>query len=338
MIRSSNKEFATKRAAIVRAACKKFPDTAARTLARKLVNEHPRIFDDVEQARKLVRYQFGVFGDKCRERANDKSLFREKRKPGQLPPLPKSLAKPKQSHVLDTKRLLVLSDIHVPYQDNDAVEAALEFGEKFAPDTILLNGDIIDFEAISRFARDPRGPTLKEELASLKDMLTHIRQRFPKAAIKYRMGNHEERWEHLLWRRAPEILDVAEFTWQAVGGIGDNKVDVIRGRGKVMAGKLKIYHGHEKGKQLSAPVNQARGMFLKYLSSALEGHGHRTSEHNEPTDDGDVICCRSTGCLCGLWPEWAIINKWDQSFATVDVAKDGTYECQLHRIKNGRVY
>jgi hypothetical protein len=48
-----------------------------------------------------------------------------------------------------------------------------------------------------------------------------------------------------------------------------------------MCGELPVLHGHEKGKGISSPVNQARGAFLRLLHTVLEGHGHRTSGHAE---------------------------------------------------------
>ena len=39
---------------------------------------------------------------------------------------------------------LVLSDIHLPYQDNEAVRLALKYGKEQGVNHIILNGDIID--------------------------------------------------------------------------------------------------------------------------------------------------------------------------------------------------
>lgn len=317
--------------------CNKYPEASNRTLARRLHEERPGLFPTVEGARNAVRWYHGNSGKQSQRHAAKRGTLRPNRKPGELPPLPASLAQPLNPYVLDTRKLLVLSDLHCPFHDNEALEAALNYGDKFKPDTILINGDGMDFESISRFQRDPRGPTLKQELQVFGGVLSHIRRRFPRAKLKYRLGNHEERWEHTLWLR-PDLLDITEFAWEKWASIAENRVEVIRGRRPVMAGKLPIWHGHEKGKQLSAPVNQARGMFLKYLCSALEGQGHRQSEHTERTADDKHISCWSTGCLCGLWPEYAKVNKWSSGFATVQVAKDESYTVELKRIIDGKVF
>lgn len=326
------------RKAILAAACLKFPKASHSTLARKLTESHPALFPNHNTAVTAIRWHRGARGKISAKNAAQHGTAQPLRPSGKLPALPASLAKPRVPYELQAKRVLCLSDIHIPFHDNAALEAAFAHGEKFKPDCILLNGDILDFQAISRFIRDPRGPTVREELDTLKELLAHIRMRFKRSRIVYRMGNHDERWETFLFTRAPELLDVAEFTWEQVAGIAESRVEMVRGRREVMAGRLAIWHGHEKGKQLSAPVNQARGMFLRYLACALEGHGHRTSSHNETTVEGRLISCWSTGCLCGLWPDYAVVNKWDQGFATIEVAEDGSYGVDLKRIINGSIY
>ena len=48
------------------------------------------------------------------------------------------------------KRLGILSDIHIPYQSNNALAIAFETFLIDKVDSILLNGDIIDFYQLSR--------------------------------------------------------------------------------------------------------------------------------------------------------------------------------------------
>jgi predicted phosphodiesterase len=233
---------------------------------------------------------------------------------------------------------LVLSDLHYPYHDPIAIECALSFGETYKPDAILVNGDLIDFERISRFDYDSHGPSTDTSIAMVRTFWHHVRARFPRAKRYWKFGNHDERMETYLMREAPEATNETRIKWRDEAGVTEHGVTVITEKRPVMLGKLRVLHGHEKGKGVFNPVNQARGAFLRLVSSVLEGHGHRTSEHTERTADGDIISCRSTGCLCGLWPDYAKINKWDQSFATVDVAKDGNYTCRVHRIIDGKIY
>lgn len=323
---------------IVADLCKQFPKAQARTLARKLALEHPKLFSTVEIARSAVRFYFGVYGVRSRRAAERRGCDRPKRQPGELPPLPESFARSWEPFDIRARRVLVLSDLHYPFHDSAAIESALGYGEQFKPDAILVNGDLIDFERISRFDYDPHGPSTKDSIGMVRTFWHHLRKRFPRAKRFWKFGNHDERMELYLMREAPEATNETRVRWRDEAGVTEHGVTVIADKRPVMLGKLRVLHGHEKGKQLSTPVNQARGAFLKLLSSVLEGHGHRTSEHTERTADGEVISCRSTGCLCGLWPDYARVNKWDHGFATVCVEKSGNYVVDLKRIIVGKVY
>src|SRR5688500_15783701 len=102
---------------------KKYPDAPARTLAKRLHDENPALFPTIERARGAVRYELGQSGRKNRRNPAGK-FRREGRKPGELPPLPKSEAKEWEPFVLDARRVLVVSDLHIPYHDPVAIEAA----------------------------------------------------------------------------------------------------------------------------------------------------------------------------------------------------------------------
>jgi hypothetical protein len=242
--------------------------------------------------------------------------------------------------VLDATRVLALSDLHLRFHDRLAIECALRYGEKFAPDAILLNGDVFDFYAISRFDKDPTKPKVSDELSAGREFFAHLRQRFPGVRVVFKKGNHDERWDAYLQRCAPLLFDIPAVrnAWYELAGINEHGIEVVGDQRPVMLGKLRVLHGHEKGRGISSPVNQARGAFLRLLSSVLEGHGHRQSEHTETTADGHAISCWSTGCLCDLHPEYARINRWSQGFATVEIESSGEYRVELKRIIEGKVY
>ena len=337
---SWTREQQNERRAIVAKECERYPSQSNKLLARKLHDKHPMLFTSLEIARSAVRYHRGNNGDRDRQFAIDAGTARPNRRAGELPPLPASDARPWEPFILNASRVPILSDIHIPYQDNQALELALDYCERFNPDALLINGDLLDFYQISRFDRNPTKPKIKEEIVRGNQFFGHVRARFgPKLPIIWKFGNHDERMDLYLARCAPELFDIDEvrFAWFGPVGIHEHNITVVMDQRPVMLGKLPALHGHEKGKQLSTPVNQARGAFLKLLASVVEGHGHRTSEHNERTFDGRIICCRSTGCLCGLWPEYARVNKWDHGFATVEVDAEGNYELELKRIIDGKV-
>jgi hypothetical protein len=51
-----------------------------------------------------------------------------------------------------------------------------------------------------------------------------------------------------------------------------------------------------------------------------------------------MITCWSIGCLCGLHPEYAPLNKWVHGFAIVHgESEDGYFEVENKRIVEGRI-
>jgi len=95
-------------------------------------------------------------------------------------------------------------------------------------------------------------------------------------------------------------------------------------------------HEHKYG--MIAPVNPARGLFMRTKQSALMGHVHRVSEHTEKAHDGKLIGCWSTGCLCELQPDYSPYNNFGHGFAHVILEKDGTFTVLKKKIINGKVY
>lgn len=328
----------TKRLQLVREYCTKWPKHGNLTIARAVYKQCPQAFSSLEAARDSVRAVRGAVGERKRSRG-DKSLYQPTRVAGGPPlELPRSIAEPWTPYNLEAKRILLLSDVHIPYHNEEAVRLAVEEGERFGPDCVLLNGDICDFFGCSRWDRDPREVNLAAEITATREFLAHVRQRFPDAQIVWKMGNHEERWEHYLWRKAPELLNVDNFDMASFFELEKHRVELVRDKKIIMAGKLPILHGHEYPKGMTNPVNQARGMFLRGLECAIAGHGHRTSEHTEATMLGHLITCWSTGCLCNLNPDYAVINKWSHGFATVEIDQDGAFEVSNKRIYRGKVW
>jgi len=316
------------------ALCRKFPNTPNRTLARRLYNENKESFSNLEAARTLIRV---IVGQKGKSRsayvAPKHRVPKAAGKSGWVPECPPSIAEPWEPVVLPTPaRVLSLSDVHVPFHDQRAVEAAVKHGKAFNPTVVLCNGDIADFFTISRFLKDPKKRNLKGELDTVKEFLSWIRGQFPRAKIYYKLGNHEERWNHWLWNHGPEICDLAEV--QIAKLLDFERFRIIEvGDNPILAGRLPILHGHEFGKSgIAAPVNPARGAFLRTLHSCLVGHLHRTSTHCEPDMFKSETTTWSQGALCALSAEFARINKWNHGACCVEVARDGQFNVHNFRL------
>lgn len=317
--------------------CIKFPDTPTMTLAKKAYEERPELFLNVENARTRVRIKRGLSGESLRKNTADKSLYKKaeyKYNPFELPES-KTEKRSKWKLPASIKKVLLLSDIHFPYQDNEALTTALNYGKEEKVDAIFLNGDILDFYQLSFHEKDPRVTSIAEELEMGRNFFKILRASFPKANIYYIIGNHEQRMERYLRVKAPELLDVAEFRIDVLLRVAEYGIEYIEHGTKCFFGKLLVEHGDKmKG---SGGVNPARTLYLKMKRHAICGHFHRTTEATEKIYDGDVHVTYSTGCLCELEPRYMEVNNHNHGFAIVEMSGDN-FKVSNKKIVNGKVY
>lgn len=317
--------------------CAKFPDAPNLQLARRLRNEYPESFANIDNARSIVRVIRGAIGKAAKHYATQP---RKKGKAGQKVKMPPSMEEPWEPFTLDgAKRVGCISDTHIPYHSDVALEAAVRHLKASKIDTLLINGDFADFYQVSRHQRDPKKRRFSAELQAVRQGLQWLRQEFPKARIVYKLGNHEERWNHFIWNRAPEIYDINGVQTYELLEMEKHGVEEVRDQRIVLAGKLPILHGHEFGKSgIAAPVNPARGAFLRTHHTVLVGHSHITSAHAESNMWKSETFVWSQGCLCTMRPEWARFAKWNWGFSMIDVANDGAFDVQNLRIaRNGEI-
>ena len=317
----------------------KFSQASTMAIARMLVQDHPIDFKSIEQARGNVRRYRGEMKGKNKNVAvqirseETKKKFMSKK--FELPETDYSKIEP---FIIPKgqNNILILSDIHFPYQDNEALQLALNYGVENKVNAVYLNGDILDFYQCSRFTKDRRLRDMAGELEMGRAFLKMVQETF-KCPIYYKIGNHEKRYEDYLMIKAPELLGIDDFKLEQLLRMREFGVTLIKDKQMALAGKLPILHGHEWFGGFAPPVNPARGLFLKAKESAIVGHHHRTSEHTEKTLSGEVTTTWSTGCLCGLEPEYAPYNNYNHGFAHVKVDKDGSYELKNLRIINYKI-
>lgn len=306
-----------------------YPGYPSRTLAAFAMQKHPGLFDNAEQARATVRWHRGNYGTKSRAKTPHKRLKANGSPSDFLYPLPEPLLDGYENWApvpVRFDRALILSDLQIPFHDNEnALLPALNYGSKFGPDVIILNGDIVDFYNVSFHDKDPRRRfQLRDEIEHTKAFLEHLRDRFPKAVIYYKEGNHEERLARHAWKTCPELVNVVnpdgtpcvdlaallDFKAYRIHHVG-NKQPILLGE------HLYIFHGHEFRTPIFQSVSPAQGLFRRTFSNAICGDVHKTSAHTEPSIDR-AFSTWSTGCLCKLRASYMPVNRWNHGFATVE--------------------
>lgn len=310
--------------------CQSHTEASSLSLARKLRKEHPLLFPSIEAARSIVRYIRGAKGEQIRRYAEAPRPLRE---PGEQPKMPASMANPFEEFVFDgCSRIGIISDIHVPYHSEQAWEAAMAKLQTNECDGILINGDFCDFYRISRYEKDPEARSFGDELRICVEGLQYVRDCFPKARIVFKLGNHEERFDVFIWQRAPELYSVEACRIHELLKLSTMSIECVSDQRPVLLGKLPVLHGHELQKGIAAPVNPARGAFLRSLHTLAVGHSHRTSTHVEPDMFGKEVAVWSIGCLSAPNPDYNRFAKSNHGFAFVSIGADGEFDFENYRI------
>jgi len=149
---------------------RKYPDFPTKKLARIMYAENNLAFANEESARTSLRYiegkkgsaerrfatpEFVKEGERSRNPYNLPQSYQEKREPFKLP--------------LACNNILLISDLHIPYHDIDAITIALSYGKEHKVNTIFINGDLIDNSQVSRFEKDMKKRSVKQEFDATKE-------------------------------------------------------------------------------------------------------------------------------------------------------------------------
>lgn len=316
----------------------KHPEMPTLKLARIMFNENKLLFKDVEEARAVLRYIEGKQGNgRKRIKVVNSEFYKTEARPKNpynLPPTEEVEYKPFE--IKGHKKIGILNDIHLPYHNIDALSEALTTLKRQKIDAVLLNGDTIDCHTLSRFMKDPKKRDFKYEIDTLKHFFD-ILDKILDCKIYFKIGNHEARYEHFLFQKAHEISGIEDFEFSNIIKAKEKGIDVIESNRFMKLNDLNGIHGHEYIGGISAPVNVARGLYLRGKVSAFQGHNHQTSEHTETDMDGKITTTWSIGCLCELHPSYMPLNKWNWGYAYVEL-DDNRKDYQFHnkRIFNGK--
>lgn len=233
-------------------------------------------------------------------------------------------------------KVMVLSDFHIPYQNNKAVQIAMDFAKDYKPDKIVLNGDMIDFYGISDFDKCPdRRKNIAEEVEMTKEFLTNLRSINKKSQIYFLEGNHENRLQKYVWRH-PELHGLGALDINNMLQLDKNHIQIVRASndywgkeaGHLEVGDTVIMHGDSRINGCKGGAYAAKNTAINIAKPVIMGHTHRLSEYNVTNRYNDLkgVEC---GCLCQI-PKLA---NWQNGFVTFETIKGKNHNYRLHRIE-----
>lgn len=183
------------------------------------------------------------------------------------------------------KSILVISDMHIPYNHPDLIPFLKAVKKKYRPDKVVCIGDEVDKHAMSFHDSDPDLPSAGDELIEAINTLKKVYKVFPEVdlvdsnhgSMHYRKGKHHGIPRKYL-RSYGEILEAPKgWKWHK-----DLTLKCSDGS------KVYFHHGLKKN-----GLQVAQQMGLNFV----QGHFHNDFNINYSSTPEKLIWNMTVGCL-----------------------------------------
>lgn len=231
--------------------------------------------------------------------------------------------KPRQRIVkipANREKVLWLSDLHFPKQDNYAIDLALQFGVKEKIDVIVLGGDILDNTPFSRHGHETKDEDISLWFDMVIEFLKKLRKKFPKALIYWVEGNHDVWFRKYIIANARVLQNDNYFTIESRLQLGALGVCYLPETSSLLFADLYLNHGHLFFRGRCLPVNPAKTVYSVANASVIVGHVHHDHKHTATTISGAKFKCYTTGCLSTLTPSYSPFANYVTGFALIKKA------------------
>ena len=182
------------------------------------------------------------------------------------------------------KRILVISDLHIPYHHQDSFDFLREIKKEFDPDFIINIGDMLDFHAISMHQHDPDLYSPGHELKVSRKFVNELESIFPKVIEVD--SNHSS----LVYRRALKFGMSKEFLKDYGDFLGTKKWKWTDDITLTMSNGQRCFFTHGRSADI-LKVSQAMGM------SAVQGHYHTKFVISWWANPDNLFFGMNVGCL-----------------------------------------
>lgn len=177
------------------------------------------------------------------------------------------------------KRIVVISDTQIPFDDRKAMKAVVQYIVDTQPDEVVHIGDLMDYPTPSRWTKgtaEEFSQRIKPDSEQAKKrLLAPLRQGYD-GPIGVHEGNHDSRPREYLSRYAPALAEYADdFRFENLLDFDGFGVTVLPEFYKVAPGWIST-HGHRGGVRLSQKsADTAYNAMMRFNTSVIIGHTHR---------------------------------------------------------------
>ena len=174
---------------------------------------------------------------------------------------------------------IVLNDIHFRSHNKRAMDIIVQFAQDIRPDHTILNGDIHDYNALSKHEKDSKSQVengaLVHEAEASRPYMDALYESTRKRRV-YGPGNHEDRWI----RFVNDNPGLYGLDWHTPLGASVSRWELLQQDYEIYAGGLTIAHGHNlTGSLTKYPAHSVASNHPR--ENILFGHCHRIDRHSE---------------------------------------------------------
>ena len=184
---------------------------------------------------------------------------------------------------MNVKRVVVLSDLQIPYQDEKAVAATLELIKDYKPDELWCVGDELDAPEPSRWNKGMAGEyatTLQNSIDLTNEIMSEYRKALGKGKPFYiQRSNHTDRIDTYIRKYAPAFSSLDSLKIEELLGYSALGITYLHRMHELMPGWV-MAHGDE-GALNRAPGATALNLGKSIGKSVVCGHTHRTGLQHE---------------------------------------------------------
>ncbi|EHB47642.1 metallophosphoesterase [Mycolicibacterium rhodesiae JS60] len=192
-----------------------------------------------------------------------------------------------------TKRIVVISDTQIPFDDRKAMAKVIEFIGDYQPDEVIHIGDLMDFPSPSRWTKGSAlefQQRIKPDSEQAKTRLLSPLRAVFEGPIKVHEGNHDRRPFDYLEKYAPALVEFADqFKMEALLDFDGFGIEVLPEFNKIAPGWVTT-HGHRGGIRLTQKAGDtALNAAIRFNTSVVMGHTHRLALKPESKGYGGDI-------------------------------------------------
>lgn len=198
------------------------------------------------------------------------------------------------------ERIVVLSDMQIPYHDRKMVDAVMQFVEEYEPNQLFCVGDEADSPEPSRWTKGTAGEyagTLQKGLDSTAEIMKGFKEAVGDKPFHVMRSNHGDRIANYISRYAPALASLRSLEYQTLLGYRDNDITYHDRPWRFHNGWL-LAHGDE-GSLVKTAGGTALSLARKCGLSVICGHTHRIGIQHEHTAVNGSITNRLYGVEVG---------------------------------------